>query len=360
MKVLLLSLEYPPDIGGVGNYYYNLVNNWPEAEKIMVLDRGSGKLLFKIKFFPWLKASFSIFKGLRKKEVDYVLVGQILPLGTAAFLASIFRPHKYALILHGLDFNLSIANRRKRLLSKLIIKRADKIICANSYLKSLVENFYPQIADKIFIVNPGIIKEKPNYDRNLLANLKVKHQEADNFILLSVGRLVRRKGFDYTILALKEIDPSLNIKYFIIGDGPDFDYLQSLIKDNKMEDRVHLLGALSEEEKWAYLNLCQVFIMPARQIDFDFEGFGIVYLEANLFKKAVIAGRSGGVPDAISDGVNGLLLNPNSIEEIKLAILKLKESPDLLNSLGEQGEIHLSDFTWDKQAEKFYKIINEL
>jgi phosphatidylinositol alpha-1,6-mannosyltransferase len=91
----------------------------------------------------------------------------------------------------------------------------------------------------------------------------------------------------------------------------------------------------------------------------DFEGFGIVYLEANLCGKPVIAGRSGGVPDAVENNVNGLLVNPESEEEIAQAILKLYESKELRETLGEQGRQRaLIKFNWKNQIESFFDFLN--
>jgi phosphatidylinositol alpha-1,6-mannosyltransferase len=100
--------------------------------------------------------------------------------------------------------------------------------------------------------------------------------------------------------------------------------------------------------------------MPSRDIKGDFEGFGIVYLEANLFGKPVIAGFSGGVKDAVVDGYNGLLVDPESIEEIKKGIIKLATDPGLCRQLGEQGRIRASrDFSWEKQVEKIVQTIEQ-
>jgi len=98
--------------------------------------------------------------------------------------------------------------------------------------------------------------------------------------------------------------------------------------------------------------------MPSRNIDGDFEGFGIVYLEANLLGKPVIAGDSGGVKDAVINGYNGILVNPEDNKEIKNAILKLSKDEKFREKLGEQGkERVINEFSWEKRTEKIYQII---
>lgn len=358
MKILLATLEYPPFKGGVANYYYNLVKYWPKKEEIQVVDNNQGQLMFKYGPFSWLKSFFVFFKKINNKEINYLIVGHILPLGTVAMLLSFIKPLKYAIIIHGLDFSKPLTNRRKRWLIKIILKRSDKIICANSYVLSLVKNFYPKISGKLGLVNPGIDSVAPEIKNSQIEAIKEKYNLKNSFVLFSLGRLVRRKGFDLVIKAVNEISSDNNLQYFIAGTGPDKAYLQSLVKNNQDKASIYFLDNLTEEEKWAWMKIMNVFIMPARKIGVDFEGFGIVYLEANLLKKPVIAGDSGGVKDAVAHKVNGLMVNPENAEEIKLAILKLKNNPDLSYDLGEKGCKRLENFSWHKQAQLFYKMIN--
>ncbi|MBU4015184.1 glycosyltransferase family 4 protein [Patescibacteria group bacterium] len=113
-----------------------------------------------------------------------------------------------------------------------------------------------------------------------------------------------------------------------------------------------------DESRNAWYKICDIFIMPARNIKGDFEGFGIVYLEANLAGKPVIAGNSGGARDAVENGVNGLLVNPEDINEISNAIIKLAQDENLRKKLGEQGrERSIREFSWEKQAEKIYNCV---
>jgi len=108
------------------------------------------------------------------------------------------------------------------------------------------------------------------------------------------------------------------------------------------------LGKITDEEKWAWMDLCDIFIMPSRNIDDDFEGFGIVYLEANLSGKPVIAGDTGGVRDAVQNGVSGLLVDPENVDEIANAIIKLSKDKELIKKLGEQGrERAIREFNWE-------------
>lgn len=360
MKTLLITLEYPPFNGGVANYYGNLVKYWPWDEKIEVLNNNHQEL-FKDGACAWLRVIPKLLRRRRIAGFDYLLVGHILPLGTVAYLASMIKFFKYGIILHGLDFTKATSKWRKRFLTTLILGRADKIICANSRVAQLVIDFEPRLSAKIKIVNPGVEPLAALANPRKVENLK-KHYRLDGaFTLLTIGRLTLRKGVDAVINALADIEvQQLRPKYFIAGLGDQEKHLEELAKTSPLRDRIIFLGELSEADKWNWLDVCDAFIMPAREIGVDFEGFGIVYLEANLAGKPVIAGNSGGVKDAVQDLVNGLLVNPNNPKEIRDAIIKLAKDKDLRQQLGEQGKKRAqTKFNWEKQAQLFCHSIKE-
>ncbi len=359
MKTLLFTLEFPPFNGGVANYYGHLASYWPIEEQLVVLNNNQGELLYSQGMFAWRKAFWALDRRVKKGQIDYVLVGQILPLGTVAWFLSFFRPLPYAVFLHGLDFSSALASWRKKLLARLILSRADKIICANSYVASKVNEFYEAGKGKLSIVNPGILSGVPHVSPGELANLDQEYGIANKTIIFSLGRLVRRKGVDQAIKAITTIPEPLinNIRYFIAGIGPEEEYLRRLIPP-KYKQNIIFLGSLTEIEKWLWLNRTDIFLMPARDIAGDFEGFGIVYLEANLCGKPVIAGRAGGVSDAVVDGQTGLMVDPENIEDIKRAVLELVNDPERRNQLGKQGQTRaLVEFNWEKQVAKVASIL---
>ena len=352
MKTLLITLEYPPFKGGVASYYSNLAKYWPIGERISVLDNSRGALLASSGLFPWLKAVGSILKWRKEEDFDHLLVGHILPLGTAAMIAAFIRPFFFSVILHGLDFSAAVSSLRKRFLAKLILRHAKQIICANSYTAELVRQFDSKLAAKITLVNPGVETIIPDKNCEQLQEIKEQYKLEGKFILFSLGRLVARKGFDTVIQALSGNEfAASNLVYFIAGLGPEEHNLRTLAAVSPLKNQIFFLGGITEEEKWCWLHACDAFILPTRTIGVDFEGFGIVYLEANLASKPVIAGDSGGVRDAVIDGVNGLLVPPEDTEEIRAAILRLMANPELGRQLGQNGRTRAAQkFKWDDQA----------
>lgn len=359
MKTLLFTLEYPPFNGGVANYYGNLAKYWPIDEKLVILDNSKKELLPRQGILAWLPSIFCLKRKLTQNKIDYLIVGHILPLGTAAYIVSFFRPIKYAVVLHGMDLAFALQNPHKQFISKLILKKANNIICANSFVQEKLFEFLPGVKNKTTIVNPGIESGVPDSDPDDIENIKNSYNLEDKIILLSLGRLVKRKGVDRTIEALAQLPEELNhnLIYFIAGAGPQEEYLKQLVLPQFVK-KIVFLGELKDFEKWAWLKLCDIFVMPSRDISGDFEGFGIVYLEANLCNKPVIAGTSGGVRDAVVNEETGLLVDPDKVDEIGRSIVRLMSDPALRERLGKQGHDRaIREFNWEKQAIKFCKYI---
>jgi glycosyltransferase involved in cell wall biosynthesis len=129
-----------------------------------------------------------------------------------------------------------------------------------------------------------------------------------------------------------------------------------------VSDRVHLLGSRSEAQKAACLHVCELLAMPSRDIPSEPpEGFGIVYLEANLCGKPVIAARTGGVADAVEDGVNGLLVEPDRPDQVAEAAARLLSNPAEAAALGERGRRRACErFSWTAIAPQFRRAVTEL
>lgn len=349
MKTLLLTIEYPPAKGGVANYYYNLAKNWPEVDGLVVL--------FK-KYFPNPFQYFLYFQDLyqsvKKEKIDYILVGQILPLGTVTYLFSLIFSKPYAVFLHGMDLPLALASGRKRFLTKRILGRAKKIVCANSYVAKLVQDFSPTLSLKVMVANPGAGEALPiNSER--VRELKEKYALTDKKVMITIGRLVKRKGVD-TVLNILANKKNTEWCYVVLGGGPDEVYLKNICRERGLEDLVIFGGEINEVDKWAWLQLCDLFVMPTRNISGDFEGFGIVYLEANLAGKAVLATNSGGVSDAVLNNVNGLLVRA---DELDSALERLMNDAELREKLGEKGMLRAqTDFNWGVIVKKLYSEIN--
>ncbi len=372
MKTLLFTLEYPPFKGGVANYYGNIEKYWPQFAahdmevdientdtRLRVVHNNDGALLSKWLWPKWLPSIKILKSAVKRQGIEHIIVGQILPLGTVTFRLHKLTGISYTVMLHGMDLTLAMKSGRKQLITKQILSHAKNIICVSAHTLEILAGFMGEsIREKAHIVHPGI---DANFvvDQSRLESIKKKYNLTNKTVLFSVGRLVERKGVSDVIKAMEEVNKSYpDLHYFIAGDGPEkMNLLDSAMKNKN----ITFLGRISDKEKNSWLSACDMFVQPAYATDDDFEGFGIVYLEASIASKAVIAGKSGGVPEAVEDGVSGILVEPKNISDITKAITRLASDPSLRNKLGRQGHDRAVEwFNWERQVGRFYKIINSI
>jgi len=358
MKSLLFTLEFPPFKGGVANYYENLVKHWPQNNEIYILNNNNNELISKYFYPKWFKSILRLYFFCLRNKIKHVIVGHILPLGTVTYFVSRLFKLDYSVILHGMDFFFAQKTKRKKFLTKIILNNAKKIICGNSYTAEQVNIFLEEEnCKKISVVNPGINAHQ-ECDSLMVEKIKQKYNLKNKFVLLSIGRMVKRKGFDVVVSAFKKIKENVpNAVYVLVGEGPDKEHIKKLSQNH--EDII-FLGLLSDAEKWAWYCASDVFIMPARSIEGDMEGFGIVYLEANLAGKPVIAGDSGGVRDAVCPNFSGILVDPEKSEDVVGAVVRLAKDEALRVFLGQNGQKRaLKEFDWSIQIKKIHTLIND-
>ena len=189
---------------------------------------------------------------------------------------------------------------------------------------------------------------------DLLLRRQVLGTRADGPVVVSVGNLVERKGHDRVIQALPTIAASVpDVTYLIVGEGIHRPSLEALVDQTGVRDRVIFTGRVAREALPGLIGLADVFALPSRaRIDqCDVEGFGLVFLEAAACGKPVIAGRSGGVPDALIDGETGILVDPEDTAGLSAALIRLLTDPVLAASLGARGQHWVrTNFGWPTVA----------
>lgn len=372
-KSLLVTIEFPPQIGGVSSYYKNLCDHLP-ADDIVVLaqetpknyyDEKSQYKVYRKKLFwkntmvwpKWLRAISCIHDIVKKEKIEVILAGQILPVGSLAYFYKLRSNIPYFIFCHGMD--IAHLRGRKKLLARTFIRQAKGIITNSIFTKHLIEKFqYPHHHIIPIYPCPEILPQPPDLEIARIKNLYNLHNKR---ILLTVGRLVSRKGHALVLASLPEILKKFpNVVYIIVGDGPNKSYLKSLTEKYKLEDHVIFTGIIEKETVSAMYEMCEIFVMPSQsKPSGDVEGFGTVFLEANLFAKPVIAGKGGGVEEAVIHKKTGLIVNPENSEELKNACIRLLSDTHVASKLGTQGfyRVH-SDFQWHKEAEKIIKMLS--
>lgn len=188
--------------------------------------------------------------------------------------------------------------------------------------------------------------------------IRERHGLTGRRVILTVGRLVPRKGFDTMIRSLPKILESMpDAVYLIAGRGPQEKELRALAEAEGVSGRVVFAGYVPDEELPLYHNAADVFAMVCREREGgDAEGFGIVFLEAGACGKPVVVGDSGGAPDAVEDGETGLLVDPENIDAVANAVVRLLNDSGLASQMGRHGRERVTrSFTWRAVAQRFEK-----
>ncbi len=366
MRILLATNDFPPKVGGIQTYCYELAKNLTFlGEEVIVLAPGvKGNLEFDkkqnfkiIRERKKISLYFTFFSTLRRERIEKILVAHRANYAHLASWANTFFKIPYDIIVYGGEILLS---ERKRSIQKNF-ERAKKVITISNFTKEkLIEIGIP--ARKIVVIHPGVdpVKFNPGLDPS---SVKKKYNLGNKKVVLTVSHLVKRKGHQNVLKALPQVLEKVpNLIYLIVGKGEEEEKLKGAVKDLKLKDKVIFTGEITGEELPLYYAACDVFIMPSYEIKGrgDVEGFGIAYLEANACEKPVIGGRSGGVPDAVIDGETGLLVDPLDINQIAEALVKLLTNFELTRKLGKKGRERVEkELNWQEMARRIKGIINE-
>lgn len=338
MNLLLLTLEYPPHHGGVGRYYYELVRALPAGLVDILIPK-----LAKHIWPRWTGVWGQVKSWVKRQAKGVIWVGQVLPLGTVAWLNYLFFHTPYIVSVHGLDITLPQKSFRKKWLVKNILNKAILITANSQYTANLLAA-YQVVKEKIIILKPSPSR-LPLVSDDYLNQIKRKYCLGDGPIILSVGRLVKRKGFD----KLLEILPAVwsvvpTAQCVIIGDGPERHNLTLQIINLK-SSQVQLITRATDQELAAFYKLANLFVLPIQDLPNDPEGFGIVCLEAAQAGLPIISTQVAGVTEAVNDGYNGILVSPHNQQALVNAILRLLQNPQLSKLLGERGQQWASQFS---------------
>lgn len=371
-KSLLLTLQFPPDKGGVENYLASICN-YLDRKKIQVLapkEKETGNFdsqqTYKIhrrKFFynffwpRWFLLLKNTWKLVNQEKIELLQCGQVLPCGTVALILKILKGVPYIIYTYALDITQPKNSWHKKIILKKVLQNSEKIVTISNFTKKEITSL--GIPDyKIIKISPGINTTDLNIPTDT-EKIKSQFFLQKKKIILTVGRLVERKGQDMVIKSLPEVLKRVpETAYVIVGYGPYLDQLKELTKKLKLQDKVIFTGALDNKTLLSFYKLCDVFIMPSRPVKNDFEGFGIVFLEASFFAKPVIGGKSGGVEDAIIDNQTGLLVNPSDKNKISQSIIKLLTNENLAKKMGEEGKKRVEkEFNWQILIKKLEKIL---
>jgi len=293
----------------------------------------------------------SLAVGLRHR-FDAVHAGRVLPEGLVGWLVARVIRRPLVVYSHGEEVT-TWRQTLKRMVMMWTYQHADVVIANSEFTRDELVKL-GVAAGKIALVYPGVDVDRfrpglPHDDLKGRIGLV-----AGEKLIVSVGRLSRRKGFDQVIRSLPLLlQRGLPVRYAVIGIGDDRDYLQTLAGKLGVSDRVHFLGHVAPDDLPRWYNAADVVTMPNREIAGDTEGFGMVFLEAAVCAKPTVAGLAGGTGAAVIDGVTGFRVDGESTEAVADALGQLLADSVLAREVGGRGYARaLSEFSWERVAER--------
>jgi phosphatidylinositol alpha-1,6-mannosyltransferase len=308
---------------------------------------------------PWLKPesllmylrlfarAFRLAAGTRFDEIH---AGRALPEGLAAWLVARLTGHRVLLYAHGEELT-TWGQGAKYKTMRFALRSADRVIANSEFTRDLLRALGVR-GERIALIYPGVDTDR---FRPGLPCLDLKSRlgiEPGGRLVLSVGRLQRRKGFDTVMQCIARLRAAGQpVSYALIGIGDQREELGQLAGKLGIEDAVHFLGHVPQDDLPRWYNACDVFVMPNREIDGDTEGFGMVFIEAAACGKPAIAGSAGGTASAVLDGVTGFRVDGNDVGAVCARLQELLADEPKASALGRQGlERVRAEFAWEQVA----------
>jgi glycosyltransferase involved in cell wall biosynthesis len=305
-KILFISRNYPPKIGGLETYSYNLIREFERHHCVhkIVLSRHIPHLLW---FLPYCLVAGVLKANRHRIRHIHLCDGLLSPVG---IVLKLFTGAHISVSIHGLD--ITYRNFFYQLMIPRCTARLDRIICVSHATRT--ECRRRGVPGQKSVVIPNGIRpdelclDQPRAVLQRQLEPLIGKTDRRNKILLTVGRMVKRKG---VVWFLDHVMGRLGADYIyvIAGDGPDLALIRERIRTRKWEHRVFALGRVSGEVLKILYNAADIFVMPNITVADDQEGFGIVILEAGSCGLPVVASNLQGITDAVLEGQSGYLVN---------------------------------------------------
>lgn len=378
--IVIYSLDFPPLRGGISRVSQGLAEALNKKHPTIVLtafhkfrqhqNHVIHAPVVRIPGPPFVREILSFLFLLTltyRKRLKIVVCMHWFPLAFISHLLWLFTKTPYVVYAHGSDFvHDSITFKRAikkffRPIKRVVFNYAAYVLTVSNFTKQLL--LEDKIENNNIIVFHNAVDTqffKPGPKSNLLLNNKTT---PNGPIILTVGRLDLHKGHDTVLKAMKILlEEFPRLTYLIVGTGPNEEYLTQLIKEFELNDHVKLLPEISDDLLPSIYQHCDIFVMPSRHLQNRtdlLEGFGVVFLEAAACGKPAIGTHTGGIPEAVLDGKTGILVNPDSVEELVRAIRRLLIDKPLAHLLGQNARKRTEkEANWEVTAERFLSLLS--
>lgn len=353
-NLLLISSEFPPLPGGIGNhacmlakylqkngFEVSVVTDFRDKNQDIVFDTKQTFTVYRIRrnFFTYVQRIIKAFSLTRKNQT--VICSGKFSLWTGALLTLFFPKKHYVAVIHGSE--LIAGNGFFNKLTHTSLRKFDRLIAVSAFTKNAALKNHPN--RDITVINNGIELPATEY----------LHHRPEGVHLVTVGNLTFRKGQQNLIKALPLLKETFSdIHYHIIGIPTEKERFIEIANSLNVAENITFYGALSENEKNNVLQKTDVFIMLSDVVKNDFEGFGIAILEANVMGIPAIGSENSGIADAIKNNYSGILVNPHNPEQIKDALIEIRAN---YQQYSDNAKKWSSDFDWNTIIKQYLKIL---
>jgi glycosyltransferase involved in cell wall biosynthesis len=291
---------------------------------------------------PFFESSTASIKRLEEflsiEEPTAIIFGHLDVRLYALALALLKGNRPYGILAH--DYEVSRFrpenDKRNEFIKRSVMLRGANWIAANSRHTESLLKMWNIPSDRIKLVHPPISEQALSESHEF----ESPPRTGDELNLVTICRLVRGKGIDIMLRALKILGArGIPFRYVIGGEGPERKFLEALTRELVLEDKVEFKGAITDEEKWSLLRHNDVFVMPSRvDTKTQHEGFGIAFVEAAAFGVPAVGSNAGGIPDAVIDGKTGILVSEESSSELADALTMLYRKSEIRIEMGRVGK----------------------
>jgi phosphatidylinositol alpha-1,6-mannosyltransferase len=371
-KTLVITNDFPPRPGGIQAFVHNLALRRPPGSIVVYAPSWKGAREFDAEQpFPVVRHTTSLMLPVpsvlrragrlaRSEGCDTVLFGAAAPLGLLAPSLRRYGVERFVGITHGHEAGWAQLPVAGSLLRR-IGDGVDVLTYLGEYTRSrMVRVLSPAAATRMARLAPGV-DEKAFHAGAGGAEIRRRYGLTDRPVAVCVSRLVPRKGQDALIAGWPRVLRAVpDAALLLVGGGPHRRRLEDLAASHGVTSSVRFTGSVPWEELPAHYDAGDVFAMPCRtrRRGLDVEGLGIVYLEASATGLPVIAGDSGGAPDAVLAGETGLVVPGRGVGAVAEAVSALLLDPARSRAMGEKGRSWVErEWRWEVQAQRLGDIL---
>lgn len=369
MRIFCFGSDYPPTDGGLATHTKEWLLGLAEVKDIKVratifqnknprTEKVGGVIeLTTLRSGNFFYMGYRIFRDMWKyRHYDVIHSFNLFPVGFwTVFWSLIFRK-KNVLSFYGQDACDKRTSKKVLWLQKWAMNHATWAVTITEYPKQRVMERYGISSEKIHVIHPILPKSTTiEYDEDIRQKFGISPED---FVVLSVSRLVRRKGIEFLIEALSKI-PDPSVKLIIIGGGPEKDRYEELVNRLNLNNRIFFAGRVPNLYPYYKAGNVSALVSYIIKEEGNFEGLGIVLLEAQSFGLPVIGSNSAGIPEAFADGETGIMVPEKNSDEIAKAILRLKNDKELYREMSAETRGFLEkEFGKEATVGKYLRLIN--